>query len=879
MACLFRLTTQGGLNPEKLSAALSLRRLFTCICLATPTSTTNMTPTPVGERDEQKDCSEIMSLTINNHIESTGLANFESEACDRVDVLGQHWHHPTSAPLQPDVQNLTQYFARPRLIGSGTLSTSQNVQFVQAISPANLFGVLFPFGVQRLTGCYGVRFKLVFTVQLATTPYHQGVLVASWQYGETASTVNPNFGLTPRYAVLGMQTNVPNVRIDVAETTMATLAIPYLNHQEFVEVGGGGPLYGTFALCPILPVTSGTGTSPPTYRVYLHLEDMELIGAFAPDANVVVLQSGKRVGPVTEEFNKDSHPFSSALNSAGQVFRYVAKGIPSLASLAGPPAWFLGQAARLARFYGFSKPVLAEPPQRMYPQSHINECNVDLPACSTVVAPFQGNTLGVSPEFAHTEVDEMSIKYIISQYSQVCIGYMASTMASGTMLYATPFSPSCFWFRSRLTGSAPFCNIQAPLNCAATITAFVPTNLFYIGSCFRFWKGGVRFRVTFAKTKFHGGRVLAYFNPRNVGLGGAPTSSLPSIEALVAGTNGPQPFGYSKLFDLRDSNVFEFDVPYISFNPYLPFYQEAGSFSFYVQDPLISPSTVPSTIPFLVEVRALDDFEFAAPLSPNYPPVNTTDLAPGILYQSSKLVSTTNEFDSVNCIGEKVTSVKQLISIPKISPSVTLLPNVLYSTNIFPWWFGNRINSSATAFTSFPKETFGFGNYFANAYVYVKGGTDLNAYFSNFANQDTYVSTYLLSTPGGVVSSTPAFANNAPVCNNARVIQNDNSNGVHVRIPAYQRLVRLLTYGISGTTWNPNPLDNASKAVIPAFNYNPYALCTMGVATTSAANTQMRVTRSAADDAALGHYVGPPLLGLISSASTSTFYDPDSVGI
>lgn len=847
--------------------------------LATPTSTTDKTPTPTSDRDAQQDCSEIMSLTISNNIESTGLANFESEACDKVEVLGQHWYHPKTAPLQPDIQNLTQYFARPRLIGSGTFTTSQNVQFVQTITPLNLFQTLFPFGSQRLTGVYGVRFKLVFTVQVATTPFHQGVLVANWQYGDTPTTASPNFGLTPRYAVLGMQTNVPNVRIDLAETTMATLSIPFLNHQEFLEVGAGGPLYGTFAICPILPVTSGAGTSPPTYRVYLHIEDMELIGAYAPDASVVVLQSGKKLSPVTEEFNRDSHPFSSALNSAGQAFSYLAKGIPSLASLAGPPAWFLGQAARLARFYGFSKPLLVEPPQRMYPQSHVNEANVDLPACNTMVAPFQGNTLAVSPEFAHTDVDEMSIPFIISQYSQICIGYIASSMASGTMLYATPFSPSCFWFRSRLTGSAPFCNIQAPLGSSLTTTAFVPSNLFFVGSVFRFWKGSVRFRVTFAKTKFHGGRVLAYFNPRSIGLGGAPTAALPSIEALVPGTNGPQPFGYSKLFDLRDSNVFEFDVPYISFNPYVPFFQDAGSFSFYVQDPLIAPDTVPSTVPFLVEVRALDDFEFAAPTTPNYPPANTTNLAPGVVYQSSKLITLAKPEDCTNCIGEKVTSIKQLISIPKGSQSVNLLPNVVYSLYVYPWWFGNRINTSTTALNAFPNECFGFGNYFSNAYVYVRGGTDFHAYLSNFSGSDAYISAALVSTAGGAVSGTPALSNNLPVSNNARVSQNLNGYGAHVRVPAYQRLVRLLSYGLGAQAWVPNPLQAVSRTPIPALNYNPNAVCQINIATTSTVNTQFRPTRCAADDAALGHYIGPPLLGLISNVSTSTTYDPDSVAL
>lgn len=814
-----------------------------------------------------------MSLTINQNIETTGVTSFESEACDMVSVLGQHLYKPRTAPLQADIQNLTEYFARPRLIFSGTIGTGQTPVYTAPITSSNMYTTLFPNGVLRLTGVYGTRFRLVFTMQLATTPFHQGLLAMSWQYGDVVTT-SVNLGLTARGVTLGMQTNVPHVRLDLADTTMATLSVPYLSPFEFLPITDLTP-YGFLSIMPLLPVTSGTGTTAPTLRLYVHLEDMELVGAVAPDVSAVVLQSGRKVSPVTAEFNRDSHPFSSALNSAAMTFSYIAKGVPSLGSLAGPPSWFLGHAAAIARYFGFSRPALVEPPQRMFPQSHANDPHVDLPALTNLVGPFQGNTLAVSPEFAHTTVDEMSIPYIISQYSQICIGNLATTMASGTMLYATAVSPSSFWFRSRLTGAAPFSNIRIGLRTPVNTQAFVPSNLFYMGSVFRYWKGSLRFRISFAKTKFHGGRVLAFFNPDKVPEAIVASPGSNTINALTAGTFGPQPFGYSKLFDLRDSNVFEFDVPYINNTPYCSFWDNAGSFSVYVQDPLISPTTVPSSVPFLVEVRALDDFEFASPITPTFAPMNATTVGTGITYQSGKLVTLARDEDCTTCIGEKVTSVKQLISIPKFSTGNQLLANTLTNFTVYPWWYGSRLTATATNTATFtlPNEVFGYGNYFANAYTFVKGSTDVHFYFNNVAGHDIYTGAFLSPANGNVQVNTNT-PENTPASNQSRIIQVDNNYGVHLRSPAYQFVQRLWSYGMATVAYAATGRVN-----FPGFVFSPNAVLNLTVATTSTAGTQWRRSIAAGDDAALGLYIGPPLLFRYPVDSTVLSYDPDSTGL
>lgn len=823
-----------------------------------------------------------MSLTISANKESTGVTTFESEACQQVEVLGAHHHKPKISPLQSDVQNLTDYFSRPRLIFSSTIGTGQTPVWSAQWNTDTLFNVVFSDGYKRLKGVYGCRFTLVFTYQLATTPFHQGVLTCSWQYGATATDASPIGGLTPRGTILGMQTNIPHVLMDLSTTTMAVLKVPYLAVPEFLPLNDSYTTYGLSAVSPLLPVTSGTGTTAPTIRIYCHLEDLELLGAVSDTNAFITLQSGAKLSPVTEEFNHDSKPFSSALNSAGLALSYLAKGIPSLASLAGPPAWALGQAARLARYFGYSKPTVVDPPQRMYISSNVDECNVDKASLVSVVGPFSTNALAVTPELAHNNVDEMSLQYILSQYSQICIGKMEITDASTTPLYATAVSPSSFWFRSRLTGSPPFCNIGAPKssNVAGASRGFIPSNIFFLASCFKEWKGSFRFRFTFAKTKFHGGRVLVQYTPEYNATDGDltyPSDTPATVVGLPSGGFGLQPFGYTKLFDLRDSNVFEFDVPYVSALPFNSFFGDIGSLIMYVQDPLIAPSTVPSSVPFCVEVKAMPDFELAIPISPLYPPVTVaTASSTNVRFQSGNLLSMARPVDDQLCIGEKVLSVKQLISIPKVSYGGTIIANTVDSITLMPWWYGPMVNYNTPGNVAFLREMFGFGFYFSQAYNFVRGGTDYHFYPGNSSMAGLMIGVAQISPTPGMPAGT-GFPTNTPFSNNARLYQHNMTVGAHFRLPAYQKYVRYLSSCLGSLSWFPDMTVSNSTVTIPYARDNPLVQYTATIINYSTGTSQLRVSRNAADDAALGLYVGPPILGLLAPDNAYGAYDLDSI--
>lgn len=829
-----------------------------------------------ADRDLTASCDKIDSLSVGDNPEATGLTTFLSEACDSTSVLGKHYFKSPLAPAQKDIQDLTSYFARPRIIASfPTVLGSTNHQFATQLSPFTTFTNWFPFGKDRLAGVFGARFTTVFTLQVNATPFMQGVIGLCFQYGEIM-TASSGSGLTPRGVTPGMQTNLPHVRLDLAENTMVQLRVPFMSNFEFLPVISVRNI-GTLTVFTLLPPLAGASAGIPTVKVYVHLEDMELIGATNPESNVVALQSGKKLNPVAEEYEDASKPLSSGVHMMGKSLSYISQGVPSLASLAGPPIWALGLAARIIRYFGYAKPTVVTPPVKVWPQAHINEFNVDLPSDAAVVGYMASNTLAPGPNFAHTEVDEMALPFILGSYSQLCMGTMSTTNTVGTTIYATIVSPSSFWFRSRLTGAAPFCNISAPrLSPAVGTTSFIPTNIFYLGSCFRFWKGGFKFRFTFAKTKFHTGRVLVNYDPTPTFTNSYPSGAGGGVFApgtLTAPfSSAPQPTGYSAVWDLKDGNVFEFEVPYMAFVPYLGFYDNSGSLTMTLTDNILAPSTVSSTVQFLVEVKAMDDFELSVPCCPRYPPYNTIN--PTVVrYQSGKMLGVATPDDAQHCIGEIITSVKQLITMPKIADAGSVPATANDNIYLMPWWYGNRI-SSLTAPVVFPKETFGFGNYFANAYAFVRGSTDYHFYPLSVGAADVYMSV----APIGVDSATAGVQNdptNSPYSNMPRAVHTSAESGMHVRLPAHQKIARYETDIFWNVPWIPN-FQQATKVFSfqPALEV-PYEIFRLVVRNQSASPITVQLTRAAGDDAGLSMYMGPPLLATLF-APTGSLYDPDS---
>lgn len=813
-------------------------------------------------RDEAMSCSEMDgSLMIKGDAAPTGATIFSNEACDGVQAMGDYVPSSLTIP-QVDLQDIKSYFQRPRLIlrGSAILG-SRNVLTNYSLSIANI-ATAFPQWVQRTSGAYAVRFTAVFRVQVAATAFHQGLFCVAFQYGPGAivnTTADFPRQLDPTFA-----TNLPHVRLDLSQNTMVELKVPFLYPLEFVPVSGVDDYngyIGGMSLTTLLPIISVAGLSTPTYEVYLTLEDIEFFGVNNPTVTTVTLQSGSF--SAADELRK-TKLVSKTLDNMGKISSFVARRVPLLSAVAGPTAWFLDQAAGVARYFGFSRPLIQDPIVRVVRQPYVGEGQVDIPFAGFTVGGFQSNTLALTPDIGATEVDEMALSFVTSQWSQINVGSVSTSNSHGTVVYATPLSLSSFWFRAGTT--PPYCNKTLPASSSSVSgNTIYPSTLMYISSFFRLWRGTIHFRVTFAKTKFHGGRYMIYYDP---------SSTINNNRADYTTVEGPevassltQPYGYSKICDLKDDNVFEFSVPYVNEKPYTTFFSRTGGLTITCIDPLQSSASVSPTVPFMVEVRGGPDFELAdytgSYLKP-WPNSLVTVLQQSQDFTKLKdhgpadldpIVYTATKDPSQIAMGEKYLSIKQLIQIPTYVAN-TLAGSATSATSIPPWFYCNSSAAYGAPTTPAAAGLVHIGTdhsppALAQLYNFARGSTDFHMY-----TQGSVVSASCDQLP--MIGSSDAFTaltdygRHTNIASSPKVLTVGEAP-LHVRLPAFQTQVRIPVSAFAGTNFTRTlgSTPNSFSTVIGHF-------ARFKVQNSSATTQVVNLGYSAGDDATLASFRGPP---------------------
>ncbi|APG78377.1 hypothetical protein 2 [Hubei picorna-like virus 20] len=815
-------------------------------------------------------CDQIQSVAIDAVPESTGVTTFVQEACTAIAAVEPSLSR-TFYAVQTDLQDVREYFRRPICIKAGTIGAPRG-RLHNVNSTMSGFLGLWTNGLDRLRGAYGIRAKMVVTLQVAATPFHSGLICLNGQYGLATSTAVYDRTVDPCTS-----TNLPCVILDLSSDTSVQLHLPYLSTGEYSDIRGTSsePGYIQIALNTLTVIPSIAGMGPPTYQLYLHLEDIELFGATPQAISTVVLTAGRKLSPVTEEFEKDSHPFSSALYASSKAVSFIAKGVPSISSIGGPVSWALGKAAGIVRYFGYGKPAVTDPLMRILRQDNIGEFNTDVASALMVVAATATNTTSINNKVGYSDVDEMSLAYVTSRWGQICVFDLATSAAVGTLIYATPICPLAFWFRYR--AGIPAANKIVPQFSTATSNCIQPSHLMFAASSFKQWRGGIKFRFTFVKTKMHAGRVMVNFNPyHSTTTNTSRLTSATAVDIPQYGVLGADPFGYSAIFDLKDGNVFEFKVPYVSPVPYANLATITGALAMYVVNPVIASSVVSSTISVVVEVAGDSDFELANPAGLMFPVHNGGTIS----LQAGRVLSEAPEIVNSMTMGESITSVKQLIGISGIS-LLTGAAGADFQGIVPPWFFQPTpsVLTPAPA-VALPTGSFHYGGNWASCYSFMKGGTDVHIYDINRAYN---IAVSQFPSSGGYNPNTRT-PDNRSSANTPVIISSQGS--VHARLPAYFSTSRMYSWVANllvgtGAAWLGTNPYGAGTTVSPLAGLQAvYAFKADFAGTnTSGISTAIYFNTNAADDAQLAMYIGPPPVYLPPSPAVAGPYDSDSTFI
>lgn len=784
---------------------------------------------------------------------------FANEACDQLSIRASRFVSAVEQTTDKDVvTDITSYFSRPRLLWRSFYQASsfRNLLFINLTNQyiKNTMSLYF----NRTAGSFGYRATLCFRCQVAATPFMAGRLRFSFlPFNMNAIHKRLNY-ITP-------SSQLPGVEMDIAETTSMVIKIPFIQARTFFHVNStsADELYGTLALQAFTALSVAPGVAEPAILVWSWMEDFELLGAAAP---TVVPQMGKMT-PSTAEAASINGNLSNVLAAGSNLATWAGSKIPLISSYAGPTSWLLRQAAMVAASYGWAKPIDAKPAHKVFPTSNTYQQNCDGVDSSHNMGMFAENAIVPLPGFAGTDLDEMSFDFLKGIYTVIAEPVLTTADGQDNPIYAAHVCPNAMFM-----GSLNNKNLSLDTSTALTGLGIWGSPIFGLANIFKTYRGGFKFKVKIAKTKFHSGRLLLGFQPLT------PTLTVPT-DILIP---NPVTTGFYKsvIWDLREGNEMEFEVPYICAEPYLKNEIPFGSFFIVVLEPLVGPDTVASSAPIVVEVAGMPDLEFAIPESSNFSvaPVSTNyniptqREAPVILDAlveesphtptrpvsyavqtvdsiSSKsgspsgdtpdikeLMPTDIKFQSGSfnpasppvpslpqyCIGEKLNSVKQLISRSCLytggkdkAINLRWIPSLATFSPAGPAPTENTQNDNSLL------------NYFSFWYGLYRGGVVYDAV-----------------SFGDNCSLTAVLNNNLERTSNNAAIVTENRGALHFKVPYYSRF----TKSILGQTYTSNEMAAQLRVSNGAdVNYTS-------------------VSVRAADDYQMGYFIGcPPLVRLFTN--------------
>lgn len=509
------------------------------------------------------------------------------------------------------------------------------------IEPYNLL-LTQAFIADKLANFNGLRAGIKLSIRVNATPFHYGAAFLSYLPLHKFKR-NGYIDATEDETTKVQLSSTPNfVMLPLSGSSAVEMEIPYIYPRDFIALKGefSDPTtrqtpsttfnhVGSLAIQIASPLrNASTSTDPITLYVTASLID--------PHLSLPTTQSGKEasLGPI-------SSVASSVANFAqyGESF----KALKPFARATGDIASHLGG---IARIFGFSRPVVLDPPKPMRPEWFGAMANTDQNEVVQNLSVDSQCELSVTPDSVRLDLDdELNIAAMCQRSAYIgTMNIPMPTRVSDGLNYWLPVTPS----QVRPTAGLP-------LRLALTPSAMV-------SRMFSKWRGTVVFTLKAVKSGVHTGRLQIRHD---------------ALESF-AGTSSSISEVKTTFWNLGDSDELEICVPWLQGSEFLPFTHEFGghggvktqqptphaqvngNLQISVVSDIVCSTSTTSPIEILVFAR-MDSAEFMAPSNNTSTLCSTPATQSGCEPSSQDMTGCNNQSNACVYGGEKVVSLRALI--------------------------------------------------------------------------------------------------------------------------------------------------------------------------------------------------------------------------
>lgn len=530
----------------------------------------------------------LTEQTTNNEQVEQIVTFHEDELVDRK-VMPEYLNIGTplkESSLSTRAHDLKDFLSRPLICHQGTWSTTD-------VAGDNLFSMTMPNHIfalpsinEKVRGFLGFRARMIVRVQLNAQRFQQGRLLIN--YIPMADLMSPERLYTISQSLI-FQTQLPRVELDAGDTD-AILEVPFVGPQLYYGINDGSNQFGRFQIIVYSPLTTVAAPLDCQYTVWCHFEDVEIVFPAAPTSVILNPQSGRmrKRNTTDQELAGEFGPLSKALNKVSTAASILGE-IPLISSFAGVVSWSTSIMSRAASVFGLSKPTNESPPCSSQLRTFAMMNNFDGVDHSMKMALSSQNKIEELPGFAGTDIDEMSIPYLVSIPAWISSINWSSLATEGTSLFSM----------KNAVGTDAFQPAVSLPTMGSSLVIGVPPFV-YVGSAFDRWRGGITYTFKVVKTEFHSGRLLFVFYPG---------ATIGSPEATYSNAQ----YCFRQVFDLRVANEFIVTIPYVKLVPWTNIDNHTGIWQLFVLNELRAPDTVSQDVQILIECNGAPDMEFQFP--------------------------------------------------------------------------------------------------------------------------------------------------------------------------------------------------------------------------------------------------------------------------
>jgi hypothetical protein len=565
----------------------------------------------------------------------------------------------SSAPMvsyKPDVDvsaGLGSFLERPVAIDTFSWAEGSTTTLMKQFKPWQLFFNTTSIK-NKITNFARLRAKLHLKFVVNASPFYYGAMRVCYcpMDGGARDIVQSTPGDQIKFS------QMPGEFIYPQDMTSVEMELPFLWPHAWLDMNKNSDFNDmgqiTYLLYSKLRSANGATGSNVTVTCYAWATDVELAGL----TSGLVLQADEysSAGPI-------SGPATAVANVAAKL-----TDTPVIGSLARATEIGARAVGGIASLFGFSNPPVISDVMPYHPKAFHSFASVEtsVPMDKLTIDPKNEITVDKKVTGAPDE-DQLVISHFCARESFITGALWTEAQGPGTQLMRFPVTPRNYGSNAGI--SQTFINNTPAAHCAAMFSQ---------------WRGGMVYTIRLVKTRYHTGRLQISWDPQEVPLTNAESTTM------------------TRIVDLQLETEVTFTIPYKAQDPWLntsntgnnwaitsggTVTTDKKAFNGYVRISVLNELTGPATsqeIDILLFAHTAEDFQLAQP--------NETPLWSFLEVQSGE------EEEQLVDVGD--THIPIDTNVITVGETVASLRTILHRTSFYHREFlGNPFSASGVFFT------------------------------------------------------------------------------------------------------------------------------------------------------------------------------------